>query len=80
MFARKAVSETALKALMEYAKTAGFDWLLVSADAGNNAPKEFYENIKGKYAEIKLKLDSNITEPYLEAELNNARGKLYKLR
>ncbi|MFH7835124.1 MAG: hypothetical protein QXL51_00830, partial [Candidatus Aenigmatarchaeota archaeon] len=80
IFARKEVAKAALEAMKEYAKEVGFDELLISEDAYNNAPQEFYENIEGQYGKRKLKLDVKMPEPYLEADLDEASGKIYKLK
>jgi|GEM_PF-5598086 len=83
----KGVVSTAMKLIMEYAKAEGFDAVLVSKKVHNTSPQAFYNGVEGeKMTEpLKIKLDSNITDPYLEtnrvvkSEFLAGKGKLLKV-
>ena len=79
IFARKGVAKAALEAIKDYAKAAGFKKVVISADAGNNAPREFYKSIDGDESEISLELITKAPWPYLEALRGDGkvRGKVF---
>jgi hypothetical protein len=79
IFARKGVAKAALEAIKDYAKAAGFKKVVISADAGNNAPREFYKSIGGDESEISLELITKAPWPYLEALRGDGkvRGKVF---
>jgi hypothetical protein len=79
IFARKGVAKAALEAIKDYAKAAGFKKVVISADAGNNAPREFYKSIDGDKSEISLELITKAPWPYLEALRGDGkvRGKVF---
>jgi|GEM_PF-3657040 len=81
IFERKGVAKAALQAIKDYAKAAGFKKVVVSANAPNNAPREFYESIDRKENWISLELPINAPNPFLEA-LEKGRiveGKVFDL-
>jgi hypothetical protein len=83
----KKVANTAMKLIMDYAKAEGFDEVLVSSETHNTTPQAFYNGIEGEKLTkpLRLKLDSEINEPYLEATIDLktgsriATGKLFRV-
>ena len=64
IFSRKDVSKTAVKAIDDYAKEAGFDYVIYSTNPGNTAPVEFVEHLDGDVEEVDLIIDDEIFLEY----------------
>ncbi len=56
IFARKNVSEALIKAIKDYAKSSGFERVIVSTSGGNSAHREFLEHVNGKQVKYKASL------------------------
>jgi len=83
MFGRTDVVKAATTTIEEYARAAGFEKVLYSTSAGNNAPNEFLNNLrKLEYKRGSRKLNMMVEGPevFLEAEVGNADGKVAGLR
>ncbi len=63
MFARKDVVDAVARGIRDYAKKAGFDYIVYNSDAGNNAPREFLANLDGEETDL---VDIDIPDVYLE--------------
>ncbi len=64
IFARKNVSEALIKAIKDYAKSSGFERVIVSTSGGNSAHREFLKHVKGERVTYK----ASLPDCYLEFE------------